>query len=165
MSLPSLGYCTGNSDTLIQSGIATASWVPDGLGGGTLTVAVPASSDCAPGVPSDDSYYVGLSLIRGKCGQRFQITVSGTGNSYFSGSTTVQISDAVTLNSSATETTTCGTAPPLVATSGENPSIVTIGTPCTTFTGPISPWGMDISVYGDNYFSQAHEITVTVTAL
>ena len=61
-----LGFCAANSDTLYQSGVATATWTPS-AGGGTLLVDIPKGPQCMTPVPSGtppQDYFVQLTLGR-----------------------------------------------------------------------------------------------------
>jgi hypothetical protein len=161
MTKTALGYCQPSSDTLSQIGVATGVWTPDGAGGGTLVVNVPQGLEChtPPSDDTDPTYSVSMLLVRAFCGTKYSVSVTGNGNGY--ASTIVYVYDgAGTLKlqmQPESGGTTCADAVPLNVVDGTNPVDVT--------SQGCGDEGIQIFVAGSRAFSQAHEITVTVTAL
>ncbi len=150
-----LGYCAPNSDSLMQSGVATATWTPDGSGGGTLELNVPKGPQCVvppPGGSPPQSYSMTLSLGRHRCGQRVRITVEGKGSKLFNTpSVGVGIGGVVSLLMYGPGGSTACSSDDLVIDSGSNPLVGTVS--CAN-------GGIIVNIFGVT--SSTDELTITV---
>lgn len=164
MSLAALGWCGANADSLTQSGDATITWTPDGVGGGVLSVAMPAGAGCSGPSGGTGAFNASLTLRRYQCGRKFRFQVAGSGHG-FALSTTVEVFDQnnvrrLQMQPPSTGGSACGGARGLVVTiGGSNPKEL------SAICGGGGTRGFRIAAFGGRTQSQSYSFTVTVTAL
>jgi hypothetical protein len=152
--MANLGFCGGDSDTLSYYGM-TATWTPDGAGGGVLAVTIPPGTACGG---TDADWGLSLYLLRTMCGQRLKIQVVGTGSQYDPSSGGVY---AITAAGTVMSLNAPGGGVPCMAgdwvlTSGANPGIVTAG--CGD-----AGVGYTVSIGMSGVNAEAPETTTTIT--
>lgn len=157
MSLPSLGFCAPNADTLSYSGMS-AVWTPDGHGGGELVVDVEAGVYCGG---AGDSYALSLFLKRSSCGKKYRVNVDGNGSNYDAYPLLRVYSSyeasAIVLSMIGGYSGSICDSRSLVVYSGSNPVDVV--------AGPCAAGGFEVTINGAGGVNPAIHIVVTITPL
>ena len=157
----SLGYCPPTSDNLTSGGLPSgaAVWTPDGSGGGTLVVDVPAGLACDGSLTN---WGVGLQLTRSGCGRKLVIEVSGTSPRSGDDVSTITVYDQAAVKLEMVNTfgvDDCTAGGPWVVTSGTNPCEAKSRCGGATFRTA------EIIISGTSTFAAASTTTITVTML
>jgi len=156
------GYCAPTSDSLTSGGLPSgaAVWTPDGSGGGTLVVDVPAGSGCAGG--STGGWFVDLQLTRSGCGKKLQIEVSGTSPLSRTDAHSIVVYDQASVVLQMANSGSggdCSAGGPWVVTSGTNPCEAKSRCGGATFRTA------EIVIQGTSTYAIASTTTVTVVML